>query len=170
LLVSRAHPSGPAVRLGQVGRRGPAARVVHVRRRGRLVLGYPLAPAGLAVRPVRAVRKDQPAPARRRAPGDRPVLAGLERLGGRRDQSVRQGQPHQQARKDLAVPCKPPTRSSRWQREWPPTVASEFGTDAGPHACSRIPAPFCARLHRTGRLPGEPPAHAQSSPHRRDRG
>jgi hypothetical protein len=52
---------------------------------------------------------------------------------------VRQGQPHQLALKDRAVPCKPPTRSSRWQQKWPPTVASEFGTDAGLHACSRLP-------------------------------
>src|SRR5262249_45285324 len=87
-------------------------------------LGPPLLRAARGGQLVLAVRRGQPAPAHRLSPGDRRVLAGLERPGGRPDRLVRQGQPHQQALKDLAVPCKPPTRSSRWQQGWSPPVAS----------------------------------------------
>src|SRR5262249_6018820 len=93
-----------------------------------LGLGHPLLPGAPAGRLVLAVPKGQPAPALRLSPGDRRVLAGLERLGGRPDQLGREGQPHQQALEDLAVPCKPPTRSSRWQQEWSSPGASALRT------------------------------------------
>jgi hypothetical protein len=117
-------PWVPLVRRGRVGQRGPEALAVRVRRRVQLGLGHRPAPAAPAVRLVRAVPKGQPGPAPRRRPGDRRVLAGLAPPAGRPGQLGREGPPRQQDRKDPAVPCKPPTRLSRWQQEWSPTVAS----------------------------------------------
>ena len=138
-MPGRGHPSGQLVRRGRVGQRDLAALVVRARRRVRPGLGHPLHPAAPGGRLGLAVPKGRPAPALRLSPEDRGVLADLERPGGRPDQLAPEGQLRQQALEDLAVPCKPPTRSSRWQQGWSPTVTSEFGTDAALHACSRLP-------------------------------
>jgi hypothetical protein len=124
-------PLGPLARRGRVDLWGPAVLVVRVRRRVRLGLGHQLAPAVPAARLVQAVRKDQLLPARRRGLEDQRALVGLERPGGRPDQRGQEGQPHHQALGDFAVPCKPPTQTSRWQKKWSPAVASAFHTSEG---------------------------------------
>jgi hypothetical protein len=112
-----------------------AVLVVRARRLVRLGLGHQHLPAAPAGRLVLVVPKGQPAPALRLSPGDRRVLAGLESPGGRPGQLGPQGQLRQKALEDLAVPSKPPTRSSRWQQGWSAPVASALPGREGHCAC-----------------------------------
>jgi hypothetical protein len=151
-----------------VGQQGPAVLAVRVRRRARPDLGHQPTPADLEVRPVPAVPQGRPIPAPRLRPGDRRVLADLVLPGDLPDQRGREGQPHQQALEDLAVPCKPPTLSSRWQQEWSPPVASALPWGGGNKETALAPRMRsssdrqtpCVNVQRGGRV-GSPRCSAE---------
>jgi hypothetical protein len=122
-------PDRPSVRLVLLDLADLRGLVVQLRRVGRRAQRVPVhqpRPADLEDRPALAGQAGRLRHAHRRRLADRRDLAGLVRLEVRPDPPDLGGRLRQTGQVDLAAPCKPPMRSSRWQQEVSQPVASAF--------------------------------------------